>query len=83
MAAAPVPPVAKKVPHAHVYHGKQFEDPYNWLRDDSKEKKGDDIMEHLKKESDFAKEKLKVESRSDCVSEGDLPWFFFPFPPAV
>ncbi len=52
------PPAGKKVPFKHTYHGRDFEDPYNWLRDDDKKEKRKEIMEHLEQEKAFAKAKL-------------------------
>lgn len=54
-----VPPVAKKVPYKHVYHGREFEDPYHWMRDDDKKQKRPEIMEHLEAEKAFATARLK------------------------
>ncbi|KAJ3340204.1 hypothetical protein HDU93_007294 [Gonapodya sp. JEL0774] len=52
------PPVAKKVDYVHKWHGKDFPDPYQWLRDDTKGAKRPEIVEHLTKENEYAHAKL-------------------------
>ena len=48
-AEAPMPPVAKQVPHTQVWHGKTFVDPYFWLR----EKQNPDVAAYLKAENAY------------------------------
>jgi oligopeptidase B len=78
MAAAP--PVAKKVPFKHSYHGRDFEDSYNWLRDDDKKEKRKEIMEHLEAEQAFAKaklseyDKLKQELYDEMLGRIQVRW---------
>ncbi|KAJ3122101.1 hypothetical protein HK098_003123 [Nowakowskiella sp. JEL0407] len=50
-ASSVLPPVAKKVDFSHVYHGREFPDPYHWLKDQDPEKKRDDILQYLKLEN--------------------------------
>ncbi|KAJ3138135.1 hypothetical protein HDU90_001618 [Geranomyces variabilis] len=49
-----VPPIAKKQPYTHEYHGVKLEDPYHWLKDMNKEKRPE-IIEALNAENDYAK----------------------------
>ncbi|KAI8924533.1 prolyl oligopeptidase [Entophlyctis helioformis] len=54
--AAPVPPVAKKVPMTHVYHGTvELHDDYHWLKDQTPETKRPEIVEYLEAENAYAK----------------------------
>jgi oligopeptidase B len=51
--AAPVPPVAKRVPHVvKSPHGDRV-DEYYWLRDDDPKAKRQEIIEHLKEENAY------------------------------
>ncbi|MET1257108.1 S9 family peptidase [Aliikangiella maris] len=46
-------PVAKTKPHALVYHQHQRNDPYYWLRDDTRQ--NPDVIEHLAAENAYTK----------------------------
>ncbi|HQL48711.1 MAG TPA: hypothetical protein PLC09_08575, partial [Holophaga sp.] len=48
-AEAPMPPVAKQVPHTQTWHGQTFGDPYFWLR----EKQNPEVTAYLKAENAF------------------------------
>ncbi len=48
-AEAPMPPVAKQVPHTQVWHGKTFVDPYFWLR----EKQSPEVTAYLEAENAY------------------------------
>ncbi|KAI8054395.1 prolyl oligopeptidase [Syncephalis plumigaleata] len=53
----PQPPVAKKVPYKHHYHGREFPDDYNWLRDDTR--KDEEMLAYIKAENEYAEAMLK------------------------
>jgi oligopeptidase B len=46
---APAPPVAPRKPHAQVFHGRAFVDPYFWLR----EKDSPDVLRYLEAENAY------------------------------
>lgn len=48
-AEAPMPPVAKQVPHTQAWHGRTFVDPYFWLR----EKQSPEVVAHLQAENAY------------------------------
>lgn len=48
-AEAPMPPIAKQVPHTQVWHGQTFVDPYFWLR----EKQNPEVVAHLNAENAY------------------------------
>ena len=50
------PPIAKVVPHELKKHGKVRQDPYYWLRDDSRE--DSEMLEYLQAEQDYAEATL-------------------------
>ncbi len=50
-AAAPVPPVAKIVPHTVTSPNGDRVDPYYWLRDDTRSKP--EVIDYLKAENDY------------------------------
>ncbi|RKP08284.1 peptidase S9A prolyl oligopeptidase domain protein beta-propeller [Thamnocephalis sphaerospora] len=54
---APLPPVAKKVPYVHRYHGREFPDDYQWLRDDART--NEEMLAYIKAENDYANATLK------------------------
>ena len=54
---APKPPIAKRVPHAMTHHGHTRQDPYYWLRDDSR--KDPEILQYLKDENAYVDVVLK------------------------
>jgi protease II len=41
-------PVAKRIPFIHKYHGREFPDPYHWLKDQSPKEKKPEIIEYIK-----------------------------------
>ncbi|MBI3879414.1 MAG: S9 family peptidase [Verrucomicrobia bacterium] len=54
-AAAPQPPVAKKIPHTTNVHGLTLTDDYFWLR----EKENRAVLKHLKAENDYTEALMK------------------------
>jgi oligopeptidase B len=49
-----IAPVAKRVPYTHKYHGREFEDPYHWMKDMDPKEKRPEIVEYLKEENHYA-----------------------------
>nr|WP_156760454.1 S9 family peptidase [Microbacterium karelineae] len=47
-------PIAKKTPHTRAHHGREFEDPYEWMR----EKSSPELIAHLEAENAHADETL-------------------------
>nr|WP_110590384.1 S9 family peptidase [Microbacterium suaedae] len=47
-------PIAKKVPHTRVHHGREFSDPYEWMRD----KTSPELIAHLEAENAHADAEL-------------------------
>ena len=45
------PPAAKKLRHAVERHGERIEDPYHWLRDDSR--KDPEVLRYLEAENAY------------------------------
>jgi oligopeptidase B len=56
----PLPPIAKKIPHTHVYtHGStvtEIQDNYHWMKDQNAGEKRPEIIQHLNEENEFAKQ---------------------------
>lgn len=50
------PPIAKKVTHIMDKHGDKRNDPYYWLRDDTRKSKA--VLQYLNDENDYTKQKL-------------------------
>eukprot|EP00123_Amoebidium_parasiticum_P005717 comp16851_c0_seq1/m.15310 comp16851_c0_seq1/g.15310 ORF comp16851_c0_seq1/g.15310 comp16851_c0_seq1/m.15310 type:complete len:772 (-) comp16851_c0_seq1:315-2630(-) len=48
------PPTWEKRPHKNIYHGKEFEDPYHWVRN----KKDPVVIEHVQRENEYTKAML-------------------------
>ncbi|KAI9592221.1 oligopeptidase B [Syncephalis fuscata] len=62
----PQAPVAKKVAYAHHYHGRDFPDDYQWLRDDKRE--NEEMLAYIKAENEYADAILKPnESLKDTL----------------
>ncbi|MCF6288581.1 MAG: S9 family peptidase [Proteobacteria bacterium] len=51
------PPIAKKVPHKHIYHDDIRLDDYHWLRDD--DRKNPAVIEYLNQENNYTDIQLK------------------------
>ncbi|KAJ8330173.1 hypothetical protein O5D80_001744 [Batrachochytrium dendrobatidis] len=49
------PPVAKKIPIQHEYHGVKYSDDYHWLKDQSPKNKKPEIIEYLEAENAYSK----------------------------
>ena len=47
--STPLPPAARKVPHARTHHGDAFVDGYEWLRD----KDSPEVIAHLRAENAY------------------------------
>lgn len=52
--AAPQPPVAKKVPVTRTFHGREFVDNYEWLRD----KESPETLDYLERENEYTEDQL-------------------------
>ncbi|KAJ3275445.1 hypothetical protein HDV01_000272 [Terramyces sp. JEL0728] len=50
------PPVAKKVPYSHVYHGNEYPDEYHWLKDQNPKEKKPEIMDYVNAENEYTKQ---------------------------
>lgn len=85
-----VPPVAKKVPYSHTYHGRKFEDPFHWIKDQSPDKKRTDIVDYIKLENEYAQSHFKPnETLADSIynetisriqeEDQDVPYFRAPY----
>ena len=51
------PPVAKRVAHVDERHGERVEDPYHWLRDDSR--KAPEVLDYLRAENAYTEAVLE------------------------
>ncbi|KAI8840975.1 prolyl oligopeptidase [Chytriomyces cf. hyalinus JEL632] len=59
MTAASQPPVAKKVPKVHPYvHGNGAPDNYDWLKDQSKTSKSQDILDYITLENEYCQKNV-------------------------
>ena len=55
--SGPKPPVAKRIVHVDERHGERVEDPYHWLRDDSR--KDPAVLDYLRAENVYTKAVLE------------------------
>ncbi|KAJ3314900.1 hypothetical protein HDV04_005321 [Boothiomyces sp. JEL0838] len=63
-----VPPVAKKVPYSHVYHGQEYPDEYHWLKDQNPKEKKPEVMEYIQAENEYTKQyKQKYGALSETI----------------
>ncbi|KAJ3328029.1 hypothetical protein HDU76_010713 [Blyttiomyces sp. JEL0837] len=61
-----LPPIAKKVPHIHVYHGIQRpQDNYHWMKDQN-ETKNPEIISYLEAENEYCK-KVHLEPNATLI----------------
>ncbi|KAJ3188588.1 hypothetical protein HDU85_004302 [Gaertneriomyces sp. JEL0708] len=62
------PPVAKKVPHKHLYHNSiEIHDDYHWMKS-FKPTEAPEIIEYLNAENDYAK-KVHLEAHKDTIEK--------------
>jgi oligopeptidase B len=54
-----IPPVAKRVPYTHKYHGREFEDPYHWMKDMDPKEKRPEIVDYIKEENHYAEKNFE------------------------
>ena len=51
----PIPPIAKKVPYKHKYHGVEYHDDYHWMKDQNPDGKRQEIIDYLTAENEYTK----------------------------
>jgi len=85
------PPIAKKITHVESRHGELVEDPYHWLRDDSR--KDPAVLRYLEAENAYTEAVLKpteplqkrlfdemvarIQETDSSVPERDGPFFYY------